>query len=36
MPPKRKFTKEEIISAALDIARDEGIEEITETILKNC
>lgn len=29
MPPKFKFTKEEIINAALNVARDSGIEEVT-------
>lgn len=29
MPPKPKFTREQIIAAALDIARDSGIESIT-------
>ena len=29
MPPKAKFTREEIISAALDILRERGIEAIT-------
>lgn len=29
MPPKFKFTKEEIISAALDLARENGIAAIT-------
>ena len=29
MPPKPKFTKEQIISAALDIVRDGSIEVIT-------
>lgn len=29
MPPKCKFTREEIIRTALDIARNEGIESIT-------
>ena len=29
MPPKAKFTKEEIVSAAIEILRDKGIEAIT-------
>ncbi|MGN0107304.1 MAG: TetR/AcrR family transcriptional regulator [Hominilimicola sp.] len=29
MPPKAKFTKEEIISAALSVAREKGIEAVT-------
>ena len=29
MPPKAKFTKEEIVAAALSIARDKGIEAVT-------
>lgn len=29
MPPKAKFTKEEVIAAALEIARERGIEFIT-------
>jgi AcrR family transcriptional regulator len=29
MPPKQRFTREEIISAALQIARTEGLEAIT-------
>lgn len=29
MPPKAKFTREEIISAALEVARSKGIEAIT-------
>ncbi len=29
MPPKAKFTKEEIISAALEIVKKEGIESLT-------
>lgn len=33
MPPKCKFTKEEIIQAALDIAREDGIKAITARAL---
>ncbi|WP_165062117.1 MULTISPECIES: TetR/AcrR family transcriptional regulator [unclassified Adlercreutzia] len=29
MPPKAKFTKEQIVETALDIIRDEGVEAIT-------
>ena len=29
MPPKAKFTREEIISAALEVARSKGIEAVT-------
>lgn len=29
MPPKFKFSKEEIVNAALNVARDSGIEEVT-------
>lgn len=29
MPPKAKFTREEIVSAALEIARSKGIEAVT-------
>ncbi len=29
MPPKAKFTKEEIVAAALSIARDKGIEAVS-------
>lgn len=29
MPPKAKFTKEEIIEAALDVVREKGIEALT-------
>lgn len=29
MPPKAKFTKEEIVKAALDIVRNEGIQALT-------
>lgn len=29
MPPKAKFTREEIVEAALEIARDKGIEAVT-------
>ena len=33
MPPKCKFTREEIIQAALDIARNEGIDFVTARAL---
>lgn len=33
MPPKSKFTREEIIAAALEIARAEGIEAVTARAL---
>ena len=33
MPPKCKFTREEIIQAALDIARNEGIDLVTARAL---
>lgn len=33
MPPKAKFTKEEIFNAALDIVRTEGIEALTARAL---
>lgn len=33
MPPKAKFTKEEIISAALDIAKNDGFEALTSRAL---
>lgn len=33
MPPKAKFTKEEIIEAALDIVRDTGFESLTARAL---
>ena len=33
MPPKCKFTREEIIAAALDIARKQGIEAVTARAL---
>ena len=33
MPPKCKFTREEIIQAALDIAREKGIEAVTARAL---
>ena len=33
MPPKCKFTREEIIQAALDIARNEGIASVTARAL---
>lgn len=33
MPPKQKFTKEEVITAALDLARREGIAGITARAL---
>lgn len=33
MPPKCKFTREEIIQAALDIARSEGAASITARLL---
>ena len=29
MPPKAKFTKQQIVDAALQIFRDEGIEKLT-------
>ena len=29
MPPKAKFTREEIVSAALEVARSKGIEAVT-------
>ena len=29
MPPKQKFTKEEIVSAALNLVRKEGAEALT-------
>lgn len=29
MPPKAKFTKEEIVAAALDIAREKGLDAVT-------
>ena len=29
MPPKFKFTKEEIINAALDLTRENGISSVT-------
>lgn len=35
MPPKAKFTQEEIISAALDIARKDGLEAVTARELGN-
>ena len=35
MPPKAKFTREEIIAAALDIARKNGIEAVTARELGN-
>ncbi len=35
MPPKAKFTREEIIDAALDIVRQKGIEGITARALAN-
>ena len=33
MPPKAKFTKEEILSAALDIVRSKGIDALTARLL---
>lgn len=33
MPPKAKFTKEEIISAALDIVKTDGVEALTSRAL---
>lgn len=33
MPPKAKFTKEQIVEAALDIVREEGIETLTARAL---
>lgn len=33
MPPKRKFTRDEIVQAALDIARTDGVEAITARTL---
>lgn len=33
MPPKAKFTKEEIVNAALDIVRTEGVESLTARAL---
>ena len=33
MPPKCKFTREEIVRAALDLAREEGIDAITARAL---
>lgn len=33
MPPKCKFTRDEIIAAALEIARDKGIEAVTARAL---
>ncbi|MBR6100917.1 MAG: TetR/AcrR family transcriptional regulator [Ruminococcus sp.] len=33
MPPKCKFTKDEIIAAALDIAREQGLEAVTARAL---
>lgn len=35
MPPRAKFTKEEIISAALEIARRDGLEAVTARELGN-
>ena len=35
MPPKAKFTKDEIIKAALSIVREEGIEALTARALGN-
>ncbi|MBQ9767420.1 MAG: TetR/AcrR family transcriptional regulator [Lachnospiraceae bacterium] len=35
MPPKAKFTREEIIGAALGIVRQQGIEALTARILAN-
>ncbi|MBD5520070.1 MAG: TetR/AcrR family transcriptional regulator [Lachnospiraceae bacterium] len=35
MPPKAKFTKEEIITAALEITRKDGIEAVTARELGN-
>ena len=29
MPPKAKFTKQQIVDAALEIFRDEGMEKLT-------
>lgn len=33
MPPKVKFTKEEIIQAALDLVREQGAEALTTRAL---
>ena len=35
MPPKAKFTKEQIVSAALDIIRERGVDELTARALGN-
>lgn len=36
MPPKAKFTKEEILQSAFEIARTKGIEKITSRELGKC
>lgn len=33
MPPKAKFTKEQIVNAALDIIRENGTSELTARAL---
>ncbi len=33
MPPKAKFTREQVVSAALDIIRDKGVNELTARAL---
>ncbi len=33
MPPKAKFTKEEIVGAALDIVRESGMDGLTARAL---
>ena len=35
MPPKAKFTKEQIISKGLDIVREEGMDNLTARALGN-
>lgn len=32
MPPKAKFTKQEIVNAALQIYREEGMDALTRNI----